>query len=145
MINYTAEHISTFLRAANADLGSNKYTGDQMIPDYCKAVIIGKQLQDELADIKQENEHLCNTIEATRQDMADMLAGTLEGKLQARLDNANDRLREMESIGCYIADETGHVCGVAEDNKRLGAAVGLALELADVESIKEVLQPWSKP
>lgn len=64
--------------------------------------------------------------------------------LQAELAKANKRLREMESTGCYIADETGHVCGVAEDNKRLRAAVGLALELADVESVKEVLQPWSK-
>ncbi len=48
MRKYTANEISTFLPAANADLGSNKYTGDQMIPDYCKAVIIGQQLQDEL-------------------------------------------------------------------------------------------------
>ena len=32
-----------------------------------------------------------------------------------------------------------------KDNERLLAAVGLALVLSDVESIKEVLQPWAKP
>ena len=31
------------------------------------------------------------------------------------------------------------------ENKRLLAAIGLALVLGDIESIKEVLQPWAKP
>ncbi len=39
---------------------------------------------------KAENEDLCDNIDAARQDMADMRAGTLEGKLWAE----NERLRE---------------------------------------------------
>ncbi len=31
------------------------------------------------------------------------------------------------------------------ENKRLLAAIGLALVLGDIESIKEVLEPWAKP
>jgi len=49
MANYTAKKIAEFLEAANSDLGSNKYKGDDMIPDYAKAVIIGQQLQKQLA------------------------------------------------------------------------------------------------
>ena len=49
-----------------------------------------KQLQAELHTANAENEHLCNTIDATRQDMADMRAGTLEGKLREE----NKRLRK---------------------------------------------------
>ena len=51
---YTQEQITEFLRAANRDLGSGKYTGDDMIPDYCKAVNIGMQLQTDLADKQVE-------------------------------------------------------------------------------------------
>lgn len=45
---YTPKDIKQFLVAANSDLGLNKYKGDEMIPDYCKAVLIGFQLQAEL-------------------------------------------------------------------------------------------------
>ncbi|KKL80983.1 hypothetical protein LCGC14_1999290 [marine sediment metagenome] len=67
MSKYTANEISTFLRAANADLGSNKYTGDQMIPDYCKAVIIGQQLQAELDTANKENKRLRDRLDAVEQ------------------------------------------------------------------------------
>ncbi len=49
------------------------------------------ELRAELHTAKAENEDLCNNIDATRQDMADMLAGTLEGKLWAE----NERLKEF--------------------------------------------------
>ena len=55
---YTQKRISEFLKAANRDLGDGKYTGDQMIPDYCMAVNIGKQLQAQLLDLRGENEKL---------------------------------------------------------------------------------------
>ncbi|HDZ37291.1 MAG TPA: hypothetical protein ENH62_03220 [Marinobacter sp.] len=59
----------------------------------CDTLMIGEQhyklLQAELGTAKAENEDLCNTVEATRQDMADMLAGTLEGRLK----DENKRLR----------------------------------------------------
>jgi len=35
-------------------LGSNKYSGDDMIPDYCKFVIIGQQLQEENKNLQIE-------------------------------------------------------------------------------------------
>ncbi len=53
---YTQKRISEFLKAANRDLGDGKYTGDQMIPDYCMAVNIGKQLQAQLLDLRGANE-----------------------------------------------------------------------------------------
>jgi len=52
MIKYTDEEIAKFLKDANWDLGSNKYSGDQMIPDYCKAVIIGQQLLKEVKELR---------------------------------------------------------------------------------------------
>ncbi|KKK85928.1 hypothetical protein LCGC14_2768310, partial [marine sediment metagenome] len=78
---YTAKDIARFLRAANHDLALKKYKAKDMIPDYCKAVLIGFQLQAELATAKEENQ-------------------------------------------------------------RLLAVARLALVLDDVESIKNVLQPW---
>ncbi len=48
MSDYTQKRITEFLKAANSDLGSQKYKGDQMIPDYCMAVQIGQQLQAQL-------------------------------------------------------------------------------------------------
>lgn len=50
MADYTDKQISEFLMAANSDLGSNKYKGDDMIPDYAKTVIIGQQLQAKVRD-----------------------------------------------------------------------------------------------
>lgn len=52
MNKYTIKEIEDFLKAANKDLGSNKYSGKDMIPDYCKAVIIAQQLLKRL----EENE-----------------------------------------------------------------------------------------
>ena len=49
---YTPERIKEFLIAANSDLGSGKYTGAEMIPDYCMAVKIGQQLQAALDKAK---------------------------------------------------------------------------------------------
>ncbi len=46
---YTAKDIARFLSAANHDLALGKYKAKDMIPDYCKAVLIGFQLQAELA------------------------------------------------------------------------------------------------
>ncbi len=55
MNEYTREDIESFLGQANLDLGSGKYSGDDMIPDYAKAVLIGKQLQ---ADLQRHYEAL---------------------------------------------------------------------------------------
>ena len=47
MERYANKEIADFIVAANRDLGDEKYTGAEMIPDYCKAVNICKQLQNE--------------------------------------------------------------------------------------------------
>ncbi len=49
----TAKDIARFLRAANHDLALGKYKAKDMIPDYCKAVLIGFQLEAELATAKR--------------------------------------------------------------------------------------------
>ncbi len=46
------------------------------------------KLQAELATAKEENQDLCDNVDAARQDLEDQLKGTLEGKLQARLAKA---------------------------------------------------------
>lgn len=57
------------------------------------------------------------------------------GELRAELNSANHDYNELlKERADYVAE-----------NERLLAAVGLALVLGDVESIKEVLQPWRKP
>ena len=53
-----------------------------------------KQLQAELATAKAENEDLCNNIDAVRQERADYLAGTLEGKLREAKGTCTWRFRE---------------------------------------------------
>ena len=50
---YSTKRIAEFLKAANRDLGDGKYTGYQMIPDYCMAVNIGKQLQAKVERLKE--------------------------------------------------------------------------------------------
>ncbi len=57
---------------------------------------IHAQLQAELDKVKGENEHLCNTIEATRQELADMLAGTLECKLKAGLETVREQVEDLK-------------------------------------------------
>ncbi len=57
---YTEKEIFEFLKAANKDLGSDEYSGDEMIPDYCKAVIIGKQLQAENKRLRKAIEDFGN-------------------------------------------------------------------------------------
>ena len=54
-----------------------------------------QSLLNKLATAKAENEDLCDNVDAARQDLADMQAGTLEGKLQAKLDKAINALRNL--------------------------------------------------
>ncbi len=44
------------------------------------------QLLADVAKLQTDNEHLCDMIEATRQDNADYINDTLEGKLQVERD-----------------------------------------------------------
>jgi len=53
MGDYTSKEIGEFLRAANRDLGSGNYTGNQVLADYAKTIIIAKQLQAEIEDLKE--------------------------------------------------------------------------------------------
>lgn len=77
--------------------------------DHLRALVKERDaIKAKLKKAKEENEHLCITIESTRQDCADMLAGTLEGKLQAKLDTAkeeNERLREQIEHAIECMDE----------------------------------------
>ncbi len=54
--------------------------------------------QRNLATAKAENEDLCDNVDAIRQDMADMRAGTLAGKLQTRLNTVAKLLIEGKRI-----------------------------------------------
>lgn len=61
------------------------------------------------------------------------------------------KLREMAESPHYalrrgvLLVAAQHIEQLQGENERLLAAVRLALELADVESIKAVLHPWKKP
>ncbi len=57
---YTPKDIACFLKGANSDLALNKYKAKDMIPDYCKAVLIGFQLQSQLAAAKKRE---ANTLQ----------------------------------------------------------------------------------
>ncbi len=50
---YTDKEIEDFLRAANWDLGSGKYKSKDLIQDYARSVIIGKQLLKENRQLKE--------------------------------------------------------------------------------------------
>lgn len=70
-------------------------------------------------------------------------------QLQAELDTAKKQILDYEQIEAAVCPEDvgikEYVASLQAENERLLAAVRLALVLADVESIKEVLEPWSKP
>ena len=53
-----------------------------------------EQLEAELHTANAENEDLCDNIDAVRQDLADMRAGTLEGKLLKAKGTCTWRFRE---------------------------------------------------
>ena len=55
MADYKEEDIREFLIQANSDVGCGKYKGDEMTPDYCKAILIAQQLQRQLAEEKKRN------------------------------------------------------------------------------------------
>ncbi len=56
-----------------------------------------RDFRDERDQLQAENDHLCDLIDTVRQEQADYLKGTLEGKLQSELDTANKRIVELES------------------------------------------------
>lgn len=74
-----------------------------------------------LATAKGENEHLCNTVESTQQDYDDMVAGTLEGKLQAELakvEQENKRLRgAMENAKNGLLEAQGSLSECGKDKE----------------------------
>ena len=58
MTEYSKEDINSFLIQANRDVGSHKYKGDQMIPDYCKCILIAQQLEKQLKQKEELKEQL---------------------------------------------------------------------------------------
>ena len=70
--------------------------------------------------VRDENEDLCDNVDAARQDLADYLAGTLEGKLK----DENTRLREKLAQWTYLlplieaamADMNVLITGIIKDN-----------------------------
>ena len=59
--------------------------------------------------VRAENSDLCDNVDAARQDLEDCLLGTLEEKLQVRLDSANHDYEEL------LKERTDYV----DENKRL--------------------------
>ena len=43
-------------------------------------------------ELQAENEHLCDTIEATRQDIADYMDGSMENQLQAKIEELKNEV-----------------------------------------------------
>ncbi len=71
-------------------IGDKMYLVDEPVREYVE------RLEAQLHTANAENEDLCNTIDAVRQERADYLAGTLEGKLwdeNKRLLRLFDKLR----------------------------------------------------
>ncbi len=66
MSDYTDKEIADFVKAANSDLGSGKYSGDETIPDYCKAVNICQQLQATIAKQAEEIKRYRKVLEKIR-------------------------------------------------------------------------------
>ena len=52
-MGYSDKEITEILEAANKDLDSGKYEAYQLIEDYAKAVIVGKQLQAENKELRE--------------------------------------------------------------------------------------------
>ena len=78
-------------------------------------------MHEQLAEAKTENEHLCNVVEATRQDMADYLAGTLEGNLQ-------DKVKQLRKA----LEQYGEHCASCGKDKR-----GYCTERPDTEVMRD--------
>lgn len=53
--------------------------------------------------------------------------------LQAELELLQKKIKEIEEVGCYIADESGHTCGIATENKRLQAELGVEKVEREIE------------
>ncbi len=94
------------LRSDNKQLQAQLTTANKQILEYeqteaavCPEDVGIKEyvesLLNKLVTAKAENEDLCDNIDAVRQERADYLAGTLEGKLQAKLDKAINALRNL--------------------------------------------------
>ena len=67
---------------------------DDVVPQWFDALAKEtKVLIAELATAKTENEDLCDNVDAARQDLADYLNGTLEGKLWAENKRLQDEIR----------------------------------------------------
>lgn len=114
---YTNKDISQFLRAANHDLALGKYKAKDMIPDYCKAVLIGFQLQAELATANKENTEWQEQIAGHCIEIAE---------LRSQRDTANEDKQELgrEAIGqnkiaCGLRDK---LFEANEENERLREA-----------------------
>ena len=93
MSEYPTEEIDIFLRAANSNLGLRKYSGDDMIPDYCKAVNIGKQLSAQLSALRTENDKLREAAERCLQPIRDAILFIPTGSTRNQLTVANILLR----------------------------------------------------
>ena len=50
--------------------------------------------------VRAENEDLCDNIDAVRQERADYLNGTREGKLQDENKRLRQELHEIEAVAC---------------------------------------------
>ena len=87
---YTAKDIARFLQAANHDLALGKYKAKDMIPDYCKAVLIGFQLQAQL-------DKAINVLRNLHDEQNGPPLFRREKQWQAAMDKAEEVLKESEN------------------------------------------------
>ncbi len=91
MTDYAGKEVTEFLEAANRDLGSGKYKASQVMQDYAKAVIIGKQLQA--------------TNKVLVEDLAIMTGNyQTHAQINADLEATNKRLREVLKANIYYCE-----------------------------------------
>lgn len=147
------------LRAENALLQAQLATAELLQAFYLEGL---NKSADELATAKEEIERqkgtcMCmdcgktiRTVEQSNHDKICKVAMKGEYAMGKEKRNPYEYCKKHRTIavkttaGCPFCLQA-ELATAKQENKRLQAAVGLALVLDDVDSIKEVLHPWSKP
>ena len=60
-------------------------------------------------------------------------------QLRAKNELLKKKMKELQELGCFISDETGHKCLLATENDRLRKAIKIA-----IPTIKEAMAEYYK-
>ena len=119
MSEYTSKEIAEFIKTMDYELGAQRYKPKDLIIDFCRSIVIAKQLTSELAAANEVETDLNNTIGFMHQQLDELRPysyETVQGLIKWRDERIKQLENEMQKY-IYVATMADCYVGLKPEHK----------------------------